>query len=564
MHRRWGRLSIGSKVMLLTAVAVLQTLIVSGILLSSFYQKRFEDRVYAMRVLAEATHGVLEMFYERVAAGELTRQEALSALHQVLVEMRFNDGDYVYVYGYDGTVYSHPSDQVMSMNILDLAEPGTGRLFIRDFVDLVRSQGEGEIYYNWHRANDSQEILHKAAYLIDFRPWEMYVGSGLYVDDLMEEFRASVITAVLIILVGAAVTGSIGLLISRSVGSGMRGITNSMTALTRGEIEIEVPGRERRDELGALANAADVFKQQLKHSKSLEQEREATARHSAQRLEQMQEMVGKMRQTTQGAFGEVTRMIEQLQTTAVSLASSAQNTAQQTARAVESAQLVDQAVQTVASAAEEMSSSSHSVAQQMRQAREVSAQASKEATEVRSVILELSEAGDRITEVVQLIEAIAEQTNLLALNATIEAARAGDAGKGFAVVASEVKHLAKRTGESTDQIRQQVQSMRDWLSQSVTAVGSIAKTIEAVNEMAVVVAAAMEQQTAATDDIGRGASQAASGTSIAHDNISSIREEAHANASHAEALRRLAGGLSERSRNLRQNFDQFLEEVLSA
>ena len=223
-----------------------------------------------------------------------------------------------------------------------------------------------------------------------------------------------------------------------------------------------------------------------------------------------------------------------------------------------------EAVQTVASAAEEMSTSARQVADQMRQAREVSADASTEAAQVRTVILALSEAGGRINEVVQLIEAIAEQTNLLALNATIEAARAGDAGKGFSVVASEVKHLAKRTGESTDQIRQQIQTMMGSIDQSVTAVEAIAKTIETVNAMATSVAAAMEQQSSATSEIGTGTSRAASGTSTAHENIMSVREEVRTNAGHAEALRSLAGGLSDRSRTLRESLDGFLEKVLAA
>jgi methyl-accepting chemotaxis protein len=225
---------------------------------------------------------------------------------------------------------------------------------------------------------------------------------------------------------------------------------------------------------------------------------------------------------------------------------------------------VDHAVQTVALASEEMSSSARSVAQQMTQAREVSGKASKEAAQVRTVIQELNENSSRITDVVQLIDTIAGQTNLLALNATIEAARAGDAGKGFAVVASEVKHLAKQTAESTEQIRNQVQSMMDYLSQSVSAVESIGKTIDDVNELAGAVSDAMDQQTLATDEIGKGASQAASGTSTMHENIASVREESRVNAGHADALRQLAEGLSDRSRHLQRAFDDFLDKVQAA
>ena len=564
MLGRLAQLSVGKKLMLLIAVAVAQTLIVGGILLFNSYQQRFEDRVYAVRVLAEAAHGVLEDHHQRVARGEMTREEALNAVHETLVEMRFNVDDYVYVFGYDGTVHSHPSVDVMSTNLLDASQSGTARAIVQESVDLVRTEGEGPIYYDWPRADNSGTALRKVVYLIDFGPWEMYVGAGLYVDDLVAEFRSSVIAAVLVVLAGAAVIGGLGYFVSRNINADMGGITGAMMALTRGETDADVPGRDRSDEIGQLAHAADVFKQQLRQSNALEAEREEAARQNAERLRLMQAFVGEMRGEMQGAFTEVGGMIDDLQSTADSLAVGAQTTAHQTEEAADSSRQVNEAVQTVASAAEEMSTSARQVTDQMRKAREVSADASTEATEVRSVILALSEAGGRITEVVQLIEAIAEQTNLLALNATIEAARAGDAGKGFSVVASEVKHLAKRTGESTEQIRQQIQTMMGSISQSVTAVESIAKTIETVNTMATSVAAAMEQQSSATEEIGTGTSRAASETSTAHENIVSVRAEVRTNAGHAEALKALAGGLSDRSRTLRDSLDGFLEKVLAA
>lgn len=564
MLRQFFRSSIGNKMLVLVGLAVLQSLVLCGFLLANAYHQRFEDRIYAMRVLAEAAHGVLEGLHERVEAGELSREEALEQLHEILVEMQFNNGDYIYAYGYDGTVYSHPSDAVRAMNIINLEEPGTGRMFIQDFTDLVRTHGEGEIYYNWFRANDREEILTKAAYLIDFAPWEMYVGSGLYVDDLTSEFNSSILSAVAVILGVTGLLAAVSLFISRNIGRGLGGVTHSLSALTDGRIDVEIAGRDRGDEVGKLAHAAEVFKMKLQHAKKLEVEREEAATRNARRLETMHAMSGEMRRTMQEAFGEVSRMIQDLQTTAESLSGGAQKSARQTDEAAQTSRTIDHAVQTVASAAEQMSSSARSVADQMGQAHAVSAMAAREATEVKAVIMKLNDAGSQITDVVQLIDAIAEQTNLLALNATIEAARAGDAGKGFAVVASEVKHLAKRTGESTEQIRRQVQSMTESLSKSVTAVESIANTIQDVNTMAATVTAAMEQQTTATDEIGQGASQAASGTSAAHENIASLRAEAQSNVNRADALRQLANGLSERSRGVQERLDKFMEEILAA
>lgn len=558
------RRSIGNKVMLVLVLASVQTLALGMYLLTNSYNQRFEDRVYAMRVLAEAAHGVVENLHERVEAGEFSRERALEMLHQTLVQMRFNNGDYIYAYGYDGTVYSHPSERVMAMNILNLEEPGTGRMFIQDFTELVQTRGEGEIYYNWHRANDDEHILTKAAYLIDFAPWNMYVGSGLYVDDLESEFRASLFWALLMILGVVAAMTALAVWVSRDIGRGVRGVTDALARLTEGRTDIKIVGRERSDEIGQLANAADVFKQQLQRSRTLEAEREEAARRNTERLDTMQTMVGEMRRTMHAAFDEVGVMVNELQSTAECLSTGAQKSARQTEEAADTSQLIDEAVQTVASAAEEMSTSARSVADQMNQAHTASATAAREATEVRAVILKLNDAGAQITDVVQLIDSIAEQTNLLALNATIEAARAGDAGKGFAVVASEVKHLAKRTSQSTEQIRHQVQCMTESLSQSVKAVESITKTIQDVNTMAAGVTGAMEQQTAATDEIGQGASRAASGTSASHSNVTDLREEARVNAERADALKQLASGLSERSTALQGRLDRFLEDVMTA
>ena len=564
MFRKALRLSVGYKVMLVVILASVLTLALSGYLLYASYNQRFEDRVYAMRVLAEAAHGVVADLHERTVDGEFTQEQAFERMHEALVQMRFNNGDYVFVYGHDGSVYSHPDARVMEMNIQNLPEPGTGRMFIQDFVELVQTQNEGAIYYNWRRASGDDSIAMKLSYLINFEPWEIYVGSGLYVDDLQSDFQGSLIRAIILIAGIVTLMTVAGLMISRDIGRGVRRVTDNLAGLTEGKMDVEIQGRERSDEIGKLANAADVFKQHLQRSKSLEAEKEESARRNSERLDTMQTMVGEMRQTMHDAFGEVQHMVSDLQSTADSLSDGAQKSARQTEEAADTSQMIDNAVQTVASAAEEMSTSARSVAEQMNKAHSVSATAATEATEVRAIIMKLNDAGSQITEVVQLIEAIAEQTNLLALNATIEAARAGDAGKGFAVVASEVKHLAKRTGESTDQIRCQVQSMAEYLSESVKAVESIATTIQDVNTMAATVSAAMEQQTAATEEIGRGASQAANGTSTSHNNVTSLREEARINADRADSLKRLAGGLSERSADLQQGLDKFLKEVTAA
>ena len=254
----------------------------------------------------------------------------------------------------------------------------------------------------------------------------------------------------------------------------------------------------------------------------------------------------------------------ELEATAQLLSSSSEETSRQASTVGSSAGQASANVQAVAAATEELTATVSEVARQMETARGVASDASSEVERVKTLGGELDRAGNDIAQVIALIEEIANHTNLLALNATIEAARAGEAGKGFAVVASEVKGLATQTARATGDIRGRVEHMHGSIGAALDAVGRMAEVVHRVQGMSSAVSAAVQQQSAATAEIGRNADKAARGTQEVTDTIGGVTMAAEATASGSAQVLSTARTLSERSTRLRSTVDGFLRAVAAA
>jgi methyl-accepting chemotaxis protein len=291
--------------------------------------------------------------------------------------------------------------------------------------------------------------------------------------------------------------------ISRSIAAPILGITTAMNQLAAGTLETEITGRDRGDEIGAMAQALQVFKESMiEASRLAEAERTAQARNAA-RVARIEQLNQDFDRAATEALNRLAASATELTATAGSLTANA-GTATTTVAAVASASSEASVnVQTVAAATEQLASSIHEIARQIAHSATIAGQAVREVSETNATMKTLSEAAQKIGDVVRLISDIAGRTNLLALNATIEAARAGDAGKGFAVVASEVKSLATQTARATEDISAQVSAMQSSTSEAVSAIVRIDETIGRINEIASAIAAAVEQQNAATSEIAR-------------------------------------------------------------
>ncbi|MET0221136.1 MAG: HAMP domain-containing methyl-accepting chemotaxis protein, partial [Tardiphaga sp.] len=335
---------------------------------------------------------------------------------------------------------------------------------------------------------------------------------------------ALVLGCVLAWLIGASVSGPI------------RSMTDRMQSLASGELDEPIPGGESRDEIGRMARAVAVFRDNALAVRRMEQEAAAQREAAdADRARMMTDLAGRFEQGMQGVIAGVGGRAEDMGRSAGDLAKVAER-GRGLAEAVASrAEQASVNVQTVASATQELAASIREISTQVQRSVSVSNRATHETQRTSGLVNGLSSAAEKIGNIIQLIQAIASQTNLLALNATIEAARAGDAGRGFAIVASEVKNLASQTAQATEQIASQIATIQNATGETVTAISQFDATVREIAEIANAIASAVEQQGAATGEIARNVEEAATGTAAVTREIVDVRAVAGETDAGAEA-----------------------------
>jgi methyl-accepting chemotaxis protein len=358
----------------------------------------------------------------------------------------------------------------------------------------------------------------------------------------------------------------IGFIVARGITRPMGRLTATMHELASGNIEAEIPGTGRKDELGIIAKAVLAFKDNLRADAARRQAEEEAKKQAeaAERRKHMLALADSFEASVGGVVTTVTSSASELKTTAQAMSEVAEETSRQSTVVAAAAEQMTQNVQTVASATEELSASIAEIGNQVTESNRIVHDAVRQANETNDQVRGLAEAAQKIGDVVRLINDIAGQTNLLALNATIEAARAGEAGKGFAVVASEVKTLATQTGKATEEIAGQVRSIQDATQRSVEAIGGITSTIGRVSEISTAIASAVEEQGAATQEISRNVQQAAQGTTEVSSNIGGVTAAAEQTGTAAGQVLSSAGELQKNGATLKSQVDEFLRTVRAA
>ena len=382
--------------------------------------------------------------------------------------------------------------------------------------------------------------------------------------DSADTYSSSRTLIVSVLAVAAMLCVAMGWLIVSGVSTPIRAMTNAMSRLAQHDLTTEINGVGRKDEVGQMAAAVQVFKTSMIEADRLKEEQEEAQRVAAKRSALVDQLTRDFDQKVQAVVQTVASQATQMQSSAQSMSATAEETTKQASAVAAASEQSAANVQTVASATEELSSSIAEISRQVSHSSQIAATAVSEASKANDMVQGLLGASQKIGEVIALINDIADQTNLLALNATIEAARAGEAGKGFAVVAAEVKNLATQTSKATEEIGAQITGVQGATQDAVKAIGSIGKTISEIDQIAATIAAAVEEQGAATQEIARNVEEAAKGTQEVSSNIGGVTEAANGTGSAANQVLTASRSLSAQSDELRTVVQTFLTQVKAA
>jgi methyl-accepting chemotaxis protein len=409
---------------------------------------------------------------------------------------------------------------------------------------------------------------------------KLNVGLGISVQQLVDGVRKetdastwhareqiSFATLVMLGLGIATLVGSIlfvWLYVGRSILRRLRSLQRSMQRLSDGDLKSEIYQSHQDDEIASMANALTVFRESMIEGRELSAEQDKDRAAKAERASRMEARIAEFEATVRSALDSLQSAANSMQTTAQSMSATADQSSALVSAVASAAEETSVNVQTVSSGTEELSSSIAEIGRQVVTSAEIARKAVEEAGATDTTMQGLADNAARISVVVDLIQTIASQTNLLALNATIEAARAGEAGRGFAVVATEVKSLATQTAKATDEIRQQIVSMQEVTTTAVSAIRNISTTIGEINDVTTAIAAAVEEQGAATREIARNIQHAAGGTSEVSSNIVGVSNASSEAGAAAGEVLNASDALRREAEVLRAEIDAFLSNIRAA
>ncbi len=560
-----SNLRLGTKMTLLLALSAAAMIAIALTGAVILHQRMIDDRVEKLRATVDSAVTIAAALNTRVTAQEITREQALDLLHRDIRAIRYDNGSgYVSIIdANDGTVLMHGVNPALEGKVNPL-DPVTGQSISTLILDAVRGADHGMASYMYPRPGQTQP-LDKVVAAARFAPWAMVFYAGAYTDDLEAAFNASLPK---VALVGGAIlllTSLAAWLISRDISVSLGRLKGAMTRLATGDLTADIPGADRRDEVGDMATTVQVFRNHMKEADQLraaqeQQKRDAAAVQKAalsSLADGFESKIGRL-------VGTLSASATALQGTARTLTATAGQSNQQAAGVAAAAEQASTGLHSVASASEELTASIHEISRQVAQSSKITGKAVDDAKRTDTIVRALAEGAEKIGAVVGLITNIASQTNLLALNATIEAARAGDAGKGFAVVASEVKSLANQTGKATEEIGAQITQIQAATREAVDAISGISATIGEVSTIATAIAAAVEQQGAATSEIARNVQQTAQAAQEVTIGISGVSQAASETGTAAGLVLTSASDLSSQADQLSGEANTFVAGVRAA
>ena len=547
-------------VMILVALALAAVSIID---LYSLYTTMIKDREQTLRFVVDQSASIIDDFAKRAEKGELSEDEAKKLALETVQAQRFDGQNYVFVASLDGKILMHPINTSLNGKSVSTIKDPTGATPVADLVEAAHSPEGGYVNYVWPHP-DSKKVTPKLGYAKTAGDWGMVVSAGVYMDDVMTAFWQSTTNGIIVFVAVLVVIGGLGFAIEKSTTAPMHNITEALSRVAEGDTSIQTEGQDRKDEIGDLARALEVFRENRENADRLQQEQEAANRAQIERAEKIEERIKQFESDVESNLAVVNAALTQLRATASEMAGQSDETTSKAATVAAATEQAATNVDTVAAAAEQLAAAIDEITLQVSRSSEIAQSGADEADDASKIFAELANASDKIGEVVQLIQSIAEQTNLLALNATIEAARAGEAGKGFAVVAAEVKNLANQTTNATGDIAGHINGIQESTQSALGAIEHLSGRMKELNEVAGGIAAAVSEQDAATGEIARNVAEAAAGTKEVAHNVVGLRESAEEERQASNEVLQASDSMTDKSQVLLSQIQDFLKDIRAA
>jgi methyl-accepting chemotaxis protein len=556
-------MTIAPKLGIVVGAALLGLCIAGGLASYLIQQEMLNARIDQTKAIVSVAKNMAGELKRQVDAGEMTKDQALAMFRKLGNAMTYDNGSgYLFSTDYNGITQLAPDPKQVGTNRMDVVT--NGRKLSQELLDGVRAKGEILLPYEYVKPGQDKPVR-KIGYAVAVPGFDMYLGTGAYLEDIDAKLRPLAWLLGLSTLAIGVISGGIAWFIGRGISGPLNQLRGRMEKLAEGELKDEIPGIGRGDEIGKMAATVQIFKDNALRMRELEKaETETRERGAAERRSTMESLAGDFERSVNGIVRSVSTAAAGMQTTAQSMTTTASDASARAANVSAASQSASGNVGTVAAAAEELSSSVTEISRQVGRSSEIASQAVTDAERTNATVQVLSTGAEKIGEVVKLIHSIAAQTNLLALNATIEAARAGESGRGFAVVASEVKALANQTAKATEEISGQVEAMQQSTSDAVAAISGISRTIAQMSEITTSIATAIEQQGDATREIARNIQSVAAGSSEISSHIGGVTTAATATGTAASEVLQNARELDKQSGMLRSAVDGFLAKVRAA